>query len=144
MKVRDIMSFPPLFAKENDTIQKISKIMKVNDVGAVVICDSSFRVSGIITDRDIILKGICENKNPGTTLAKEIMTKNVTTVSPLTSADDAFEVMAELKVRRLPVVENKTLVGIVTLGDMSQFTDYSTEIADTVFEVCKGCEKKFF
>ena len=74
------------------------------------------------------------------TTAKEIMTEDVTTISPYTDLDDAFDIMSDMQIRRLPVVDKRELVGMLTMGDLSQSVDYSLEISDALCEVCKGCE----
>lgn len=141
MKVKDIMSTPALSVSEYTNIFHISKLMKENDVGVIPVCGNGGEIMGVVTDRDIVLRVIGEEKQPDSVTAKEIMTTQVTTVSPMTDLDDAFDIMAEIKVRRLPVVENAELVGMVTLGDLSQSLDYSFEISDALSEVCRGCEK---
>ena len=139
MKVKDIMSTPALSVSEYTDIFHISKLMKENDVGVIPVCGKNGEIMGVVTDRDIVLRVIGEEKMPDTVTAKEVMTTEVTTVSPMTDLDDASRIMAEIKVRRLPVVEDSELVGIVTLGDLSQSLDYSIEISDALSEVCKGC-----
>lgn len=140
MKVKDIMTTPALSVSENTDVFHIAALMKEHDVGVVPVCTNDGKIIGVITDRDIVIRAVGEMKHPETVTAKEIMTHSVMTVSPMTELDDAFDIMAELKVRRLPVVENAELIGIVTLGDLSQSLDYSFEISDALCEVCKGCE----
>ena len=141
MKVKDIMTTPALSVSENTDIFHVASLMKEHDVGVMPVCTNNGEIMGVITDRDIVIRVVGEMKHPETVTAKEIMTKSVMTVSPMTELDDAFDIMAELKVRRLPVVENSELIGIVTLGDLSQSIDYSFEISDALCEVCRGCEK---
>ena len=141
MKVKDVMTTPALSVSEYTDFFHISKLMKENDVGVIPVCSKNGEIKGIVTDRDIVLRVLGEGRTTDSVLAKEIMTTQVTTVSPMTDLDDAFSIMSEIKVRRLPVVSDKELVGMVTLGDLSQSLDYSVEIADALNEVCHGCEK---
>lgn len=141
MKVKDVMTTPALSVSEYTDVFHISKLMKENDIGVIPVCAKNGEIKGIVTDRDIVLRVLGEGRTTDSVLAKEIMTAQVTAVSPMTDLDDAFSIMSEIKVRRLPVVSDKKLVGMVTLGDLSQSLDYSVEIADALCEVCHGCEK---
>ena len=141
MKVKDIMTTPALSVGKNTDIYHVAKLISENDVGVIPVCDDNGNICGVITDRDIVLRAIGEGKDVKTTSASDIMTKDVTTVSPFTDLDDAFDIMSDIKVRRLPVVNESELVGMLTLGDLSQSLDYSFEVSDALCEVCKGCEK---
>ena len=143
MKVKDVMTTPALSVSEFTDVFHISKLMKENDVGVIPVCSKNGEIKGVVTDRDIVLRVLGEGKQTDSVLAREIMTTQVTTVSPMTDLDDAFLIMSEIKVRRLPVVENKELVGMLTLGDLSQSLDYSVEISDALSELCRGCEKNW-
>lgn len=144
MKVQDIMTKNVLFVKENTPIREIAEIMKENDIGSLPVCNKNKEILGIITDRDIVIRGICSKKTVKDIFAKEIMTEKIITVSPFTDLDDAFSIMSDLQVRRLPVVNKKQLIGMLTMGDLSQAVDYSFEISEALFQVCKGCEKSLF
>lgn len=141
MKVKDIMTTPALYALENESVFHIAKLMKENDVGAIPVCDREGKIIGVVTDRDIIIRAVGKGLNPVSVSAKEIMSADVTVISPMTDLDDAFDIMSEIKIRRLPVVENSKLVGMLSLGDLSQSLEYTFEISDALSEVCRGCEK---
>lgn len=140
MKVRDVMTKEIFFVNEDETAEKIAVLMANNDLGVVPVCNKNGDIFGIVTDRDIVIRVIAKEKNPKNVKAKEFMTKNIITVSPFTSLDDAFLIMSDLQVRRLPVVDKKKLAGMVTLGDLSQNMDYSFEISETLCEVCREKE----
>ncbi|KKK39722.1 inosine-5'-monophosphate dehydrogenase [Mesobacillus campisalis] len=114
-----------------DNVFEVAVKMKENDVGAIPIVDGETLV-GMITDRDIVVRGVAEKK-PGSSKVEEIMSSQLVTVSPETSADEAARLMAEHQIRRLPVVEGNRLVGIVSLGDLAlnPQSDSQAEIALT-------------
>lgn len=141
MKVKDIMTTPAFYALENESVFHIAKLMKKNDVGAIPVCNKEGKIVGVVTDRDIIIRAVGKGLNPASVSAKEIMSADVTVISPMTDLDDAFDIMSEIKIRRLPVVENSKLVGMLSLGDLSQSMEYTFEISDALSEVCRGCEK---
>jgi CBS domain-containing protein len=97
--------------------------MKEWNVGAIPIVDEE-RLVGMITDRDIVVRGVAE-KHPGSTKVEDIMSEKMVTVSPDSSSKDAAKLMADHQIRRLPVVEDGKLIGIVSLGDFAirQLTD---------------------
>ncbi|WP_160720212.1 CBS domain-containing protein [Bacillus sp. USDA818B3_A] len=116
-KVRDIMTDDIECCTLLDNVFEVALKMKELNVGAIPIVDQE-KIVGMITDRDIVIRGVAE-KHPGSTKVEDIMSKELFTVSPDTSSREAAKLMADHQVRRLPVVENGKLVGIVSLGDMA-------------------------
>jgi CBS domain-containing protein len=139
MKVKDIMTSPALFVSKDSNLLQAAKTMRDNDIGVIPVCDDGGGVIGIITDRDIVIRGIDSGKSFDQIKASDIMSNDVITVSPMTDLDDVYEIMSDIQVRRLPVVDKTSLVGMVTLGDLSQSIDYSFETADVLCDVCRGC-----
>jgi CBS domain-containing protein len=91
--------------------------MKELNVGAIPIVDEQ-KLVGMITDRDIAIRGVAE-KRPGSTKVENIMSTQIVTISPNDDARVAIKLMAENQIRRLPVVEGESLIGIVSLGDLA-------------------------
>jgi CBS domain-containing protein len=112
-----------------DNVFEVAVKMKEHDVGAIPVVDGDTLV-GIITDRDIVVRGVAEKK-PGSSRVEEVMSGKLVTVSPETSTDEATRLMAEHQIRRLPVVEGDKLVGIVSLGDiaLNPQSDSQAEVA---------------
>lgn len=101
-----------------DNIYEVAVKMKELNVGSIPIVDED-KLVGMITDRDIVVRGVAE-KRPGSTKVEQIMSgDSLITVTPDTTSKEAAELMAEHRIRRLPVVENGNLVGIVALGDFA-------------------------
>ena len=119
-KIRDIMTDEIECCTLLDNIFEVAVKMKELNVGAIPIVDQE-KLVGMITDRDIVIRGVAE-KHPGSTKVEDIMSDNLITVSPDTSSNDAAKLMAEKQIRRLPVVEDGKLVGIVSLGDFAIHT----------------------
>jgi CBS domain-containing protein len=142
MKVKDVMTAPALFVLQDTSVLQVSAIMRDNDVGVIPVCDENGTILGVVTDRDIVVRALSLNKSLDTTKVTDIMTSEVTTVSPMTDVDDVYEIMSDIQIRRLPVVDKTTLVGMVTLGDLSQAVDYSFETADVLCDVCRGCSDR--
>ncbi|WML38972.1 CBS domain-containing protein [Neobacillus sp. OS1-2] len=122
-EIREIMTDNVECCTLLDNMYEVAVKMKELNVGAIPIVDEE-KLVGMITDRDIVIRGVAE-KHPGSTKVEDIMSKTLVTVTPDTSSRDAAKLMAEHQIRRLPVEENGKLIGIVSLGDfaISELTD---------------------
>ncbi len=118
MKVRDIMTTGVEIAAPDSSLQEIATLMKNEDVGAIPIVEGN-ELAGIITDRDIVVRCIAAGKDPAQITAQDIVSEDLETVEPDDDVQEAARIMAERQVRRLPVVENGTLVGMVSIGDIA-------------------------
>lgn len=106
-----------------DNVYEVALKMKEWNVGAIPVVDND-QLVGMITDRDLVVRGIAE-KRPGSTQVSKVMSEELITVSPDTTVKEAADIMAKHQIRRLPVVENGRLAGIVSLGDLAirKFSD---------------------
>jgi CBS domain-containing protein len=120
MKVSEIMSTPIEEIMDNDTVIRAARKMRDLDVGVLPVKSEGNVLAGILTDRDIVIRAIAEELNPEKTLVSDIMTSGVISCAADQTADDAATVMADAKVRRLVVVDEKdNVVGIISLGDVA-------------------------
>lgn len=117
MKIRDIMSRQIASLNSDDSVEKAAQLMKSYNVGSIPICTQN-SVVGIVTDRDIALRAVA-NGEDGSGLIRDVMTANPVVGTPDMDVDDAVRLMSEKQIRRLPIVENNSLVGMVSLGDIS-------------------------
>jgi CBS domain-containing protein len=88
------------------------------------------RLTGIVTDRDIVVRAIADDRSPGETTLGDLATGDVTSLSPEDSVEDAIRIMRDRAVRRIPVVENDRPVGIVSIGDLAVERDPDSALAD--------------
>lgn len=140
MKVKDCMCGDVCCVKPETTINEIAKLMEKNHIGCVPVCNGDNCLVGMITDRDIILRSIACDKDVKTTKASDIMTCNICTCGENDDIYDAECKMAENQVRRIPVVENNKVIGILTLGDLAHNESEigENEFCCTVEDIC-GC-----
>ena len=117
LKVRDIMTSPVIAEDEEALVTKIAEDMDESGVGSVVIT-SEGKPAGIITERDIALKVLLKNKRASEVKAKEIMAFPLVTIEPGTSVEEACELIAKKGIKRLPVVENDVLIGIISIRNI--------------------------
>lgn len=135
MKVRDIMTANPRTADPDTTLEEIATLMKNEDVGAIPVMEDG-HVAGVVTDRDIVLRCVAEGKDPTECTAEDIMTEGVNTIAPDADVEEAADLMAEAQVRRLAVVQNGRLVGMLSLGDIAVKTGEEAE--ETTAETLEG------
>jgi len=118
MKISDVMSKDVAKLDVNDTVERAAELMKQYNVGSIPVCRDE-KVVGIITDRDITLRSVAENKSVKGQAVREIMTSNPVLGKSDMEVHEAARLMSERQIRRLPIVENNALVGIVSLGDLA-------------------------
>lgn len=136
MRVRDIMTRNVASINPTATVTEAAQLMQKHNVGSIPVCDET-GVVGILTDRDIVVRNIAHGSNPHNTTVKDVMTTGVRTVTPETDISAVSEIMAEQQVRRLPVVENNMLVGMVALGDLAVNAKFDAEISEALAEISK-------
>ena len=117
---RDIMTPGVECVQENETLVDAARKMRALDVGALPICGDDNRLKGMLTDRDIVVKGIAEGHEPGSTTAGSLAGGEVVTIGADDSVEDALQVMKQHEVRRLPVIDGHDLVGMISLQDIAR------------------------
>jgi CBS domain-containing protein len=127
--IGDVMTSDPRTVDVGDTLVDAARQMRDGDVGSVIVLENG-QVSGILTDRDIVVRAVAEGRDPGETKVGEICSRDLTTLTPDQSVDDAIRLMREQDVRRLPVVEDGRPVGIVSLGDLAIEREPDSALAD--------------
>jgi CBS domain-containing protein len=118
-QIRDLMTSNPVACESSGSVVDAAKQMAQADVGPIPVVEGD-RLVGIVTDRDIVLRVVAEGRDPSSTTVGEIASKQLETVSPDEDLDSALRKMASAQVRRLPVVENGRLVGIVAQADVAR------------------------
>lgn len=119
-KVSEVMTSRITTVSLDKHIYDIAVMMKEHDTGFIPIVETedNFKLVGVVTDRDLVLRGYAD-KHSGSTAVEKVMTKKLHTVTPEMTADEAAELMAKYQIRRVPVIEQDKLVGIVSLGDLA-------------------------
>ena len=133
--LRDIMTTNVATVTLLDNAFEVAQKMKELNVGAIPVTEGQ-NVIGMITDRDLVLRGYAE-KRSGSTGIDGLMTKDLVFGTPDMSVDDAARLMAEKQIRRLPVVENGQLVGIVAIGDLAVRNELADEAGEALSQISK-------
>jgi CBS domain-containing protein len=134
MKISEIMTKEVISLSVEDTTEHAAELMKEHNIGAIPV-DSGDKVVGIITDRDIVLRCIAENKDIKTQKVREIMTSNPVVGDANMNVDDAARIMSERQIRRLPIVQSDKLVGMVSLGDLAVQSRLKEEAGEALSEI---------
>ena len=140
MNIRDVMTPNPSCVSPEDSIQNAARIMRDMDTGAVPVVENG-RPVGIVTDRDIVVRGVAEDGQLNRPV-REIVSGSIVCASPDMSTREAADLMSEHQVRRLPVVENERLVGIVSIGDLAVKEGKDRRIGDTLQDISAGVKER--
>lgn len=131
--VKDIMTTDVATVTLKDNVYEIAVLMAKNDIGFVPVVEGK-KLIGVVTDRDLVIRGYAE-KNEGSAKVEKVMSDSVTTITPDTSIDEAAKLMAKNQIRRLPVVENGNLVGVVAIGDLAVRDKFEDEAGDALSKI---------
>lgn len=137
MKVRDLMTRDVTTADTNSSITEVAQSMKSLDVGSIPVCDNNENVVGIVTDRDIVLRFVAAGSNGENIKAQDVMSTHIVSVCPDTDVHEAASIMAKNQIRRLPVVENGKLAGIVAIGDFATQNIHINEAGEALSDISK-------
>lgn len=137
MRVKECMSEQVVWATGDNTVYDVAKLMNENHIGSIPVCDKDQKLVGIITDRDIVLRTIACDKDVKQTKVTDIMTTDVIRTSRDTEVSWIADIMARNQIRRVPVVEDEKLVGIVSIGDLARNNDIpDTELSNCMCHIC--------
>jgi CBS domain-containing protein len=119
-KITEVMSSNPCAIEADKPVAYAAKMMKQEDVGLAPVVEGD-RLVGTLTDRDIVVRVVAEGKDPQTVSVREVASTDLVTVDPRQELDEALQLMANKRVRRLPVVEeNGRLVGVLAQADIAR------------------------
>ena len=135
MTLRDVMTNRVVRIHPEETVTVAARMLEHNNIGAMPVCGSDGRLCGVVTDRDIITRCLAAGKAPQSTTVREVMTNKVYVGRPDMEVTMAASLMGREQIRRLPVMENGRLCGMVSLGDLARKEESSIEAADALAEI---------
>lgn len=135
-KLRDIMTENLVTCTTKDNVFEVAVKMRDENVGVIPVVDEKDHCIGMITDRDIVIRGLAE-KREGSAAVEQVMSKNVIFGSPDMSVDEAARIMAQQQIRRLPVVENGRITGIVAMADLAVREQTQDEAEEALAQISK-------
>ncbi|MBT2394472.1 CBS domain-containing protein [Streptomyces sp. ISL-100] len=128
-QVREIMTSAPVTVGVLTAVSEVAHRMREENIGAVLVAEGD-ELRGLVTDRDLVVRVLAEGKDPGETTVRDVCSPDLVTVTPDDEVDRAIRLMREHSLRRLPVVEGNTAVGIVSLGDLAIERDPDSALGD--------------
>jgi CBS domain-containing protein len=127
--IREVMTADPRTVDSGATVQDAAREMRDGDVGDVLLVEDG-RLAGLVTDRDIAVRAVAEGRDPASTKASEIASRDLATLTIDQSVDDAIRLVRERNVRRIPIVQDGRPVGIVSIGDLAIEREPDSALAD--------------
>ncbi|MBS3052502.1 MAG: CBS domain-containing protein [Candidatus Aenigmarchaeota archaeon] len=132
MQVKDVMKTQVVIARPDANIREAAKIMTDLDIGCLVVLDKD-KIVGILSETDVLKKIVAQGADPEKTKVEDIMTKDVVTIDMDKNIEDVAEMMVEKKLKRLPVVNDGKLVGIITATDLISYEPKMIEALSQLF-----------
>ena len=119
MKLREIMTDKVVRINPEESVAVAARILARHNIGMLPVCGGDGRLYGVVTDRDLVTRCIAAGRLPASTPVKEIMTTAVVSARPDTDTQTAASLMGRQQIRRLPVLENGRLCGMVSISDLA-------------------------
>lgn len=120
MKIREVMTSPVIRIQKDETVEVAARTLAHYNIGALPVCSNDGKLCGLVTDRDLVTRCVAAGKNPGQTTVGQVMSGSVVGIQPDLSTGEAAEIMGRRQIRRLPVLENGKLCGMLSLGDLTR------------------------
>ena len=138
MKIRYLMTPSPITISPEETVAVASRTLAHYNIGMLPVCSSDGRLRGVLTDRDIVTRCLAGSKDPNRTPVRDIMTHQLHTASPNMDHSAAAHLMGSQQIRRLPIVEDGKLCGMLSLGDIATNEDTAIDAADTLTAIASN------
>ena len=142
MKVREVMTNHVIRICPDESVAVAARTLTHYNIGALPVCRNDGQVCGVVTDRDIVTRCLALDRKPENTQVRDVMTRWVVSASPDMDTAVAAHLMGRQQVRRLPVVENGQLCGILSLGDLAVMEQSNPDAADALGDISTNISKK--
>ena len=142
MKLREIMTNPVIRIRPEESVAVAARTLTHYNIGILPVCGADGRVCGLVTDRDLVTRCIASGRSPASTPVKDVMTTNIVSARPDMETSAAAGLMGREQIRRLPVVENGRLCGIVSLADLAVSRETENEAADALTQISSNLTQR--
>jgi len=142
MKLCDIMTAPVVRIHPEETVAVAARMLEHNNIGAMPVCTHQGKLCGMLTDRDIVVRCVAAGKDPEKTSVRDVMTSRLYVGRPDMDVPMAAGLMGKEQVRRLPVMENGKLCGMVSLGDMARKEGSSLEAGEALSDISSALSSR--
>ncbi len=134
MKVDDVMVEKVITVKDGETVKRAVDIMNKHEIGCLVVEKDGSAV-GILTERDLMKRVLAKCKDPQKIKVQDVMTQPLMYVSPKTDVEQAAKIMFKLRIKKLPVIEDTRLVGLVTVTDIARSSEKTVRMLKEIFNI---------
>ena len=141
MQVRELMNQSVVSITPGESASLAARLLARHQLGALPVCGEDGGLRGIVTDRDIVTRFVAAETDPHKVPVREIMSRNCAVISPEEDAAEAARLMGAGQVRRLPVLEDGTVVGMVSLGDLAKCRACDMEAAEALSEISENIHR---
>ena len=141
MLVSDLMNPNVVSIAPDESAALAARLLRRHNIGSLPVCSLDGRIRGIVTDRDIVLRCVAAESDPEQTKVREIMSRGVVSVGPEADVREATRLMAHEQVRRLPVVDDGRVVGMLSIGDMAKNARFDMEAAKALAEISSNVKR---
>ena len=142
MKLRDVMASPVIRIHPDESVAVAARTLERYNIGILPVCGADGRLCGLVTGRDLVTRCVASGRSPVNTTVREVMTSKIIAAGPEMDAAQAAGIMGREQVRRLPVVENGRLCGMVSLGDLSRQQESSLEAGGALSDISSPLSRR--
>lgn len=142
MKLREIMTNPVIRIHPDESVAVAARTLAHYNIGILPVCGADGRVCGLVTDRDLVTRCIASGRSPASTTVREVMTTQIVSARPDMDSSAAAGLMGREQIRRLPVMENGRLCGMVSLGDLAVKEETSYDAGDALMEISESLSSR--
>lgn len=142
MKLREIMSDPVIRIRPEEPVAVAARALEHYNIGALPVVGGDGHLCGVVTDRDIVTRCLAAERSPGATTVRDVMTSHVIAIRPDADVTSAARIMGREQIRRLPVMENGKLCGMVSLGDIARHLESESNAAEALTEISSGLSSR--
>ena len=138
MKLRELMTKNVIRIHPEEPVEVAARTLTQYNIGALPVCGRNGQLYGMVTDRDLVIRCMATGRNPGSMKVRDVMTGRVISAGPDMEVSAAAHLMGRQQVRRLPVVENGKLCGMVSLGDLAGREESAMDAGDALTEISEN------
>lgn len=142
MKIRDVMTNRVVKIHPEESVSVAARTLQHYNIGALPVCGYDGALCGVVTDRDLVTRCLASGQKPEGMKVRDVMTNQVVSASPGMDTCTAAQLMGSRQVRRLPVVENGKLCGMVSLGDLAKREETNPDAADALGGICTNISER--
>lgn len=142
MKLKDIMNQTVIKVHPQESVAVAARLLANHNIGVLPVCGSDGELCGVVTDRDLVIRCMASNRTPENTRVEEVMTGRLVTATPNMDVSVAAYLMGREQVRRLPVLEDGKLCGMVSVGDFAGREESSYDAAEAMEGICSNLSQK--